>query len=403
MSAPTSPAATDCVQNVTILGATGSIGTSTLDVLARHPQRYRIFALSARSRLDALLALCQQFRPALVAVPEAAASDFARQLREAGLKTEVCAGERGLCDIAAHEQTHVVMAAIVGAAGLPPVLAAACAGKRILLANKESLVMGGQLVLDAVRRHGATLLPVDSEHSAIFQCLPAGARIGEEAPGLRRIILTASGGPFRSLAASEFAHITPEQACAHPTWAMGRKISVDSATMMNKGLEVIEARWLFDLPGERIEAIIHPQSVVHSLVEYVDGSLLAQLGQPDMRTPIACALAWPQRVEAGVASLDFTRLAALEFHAPDTVRFPCLRLAYEALAAGGTAPTILNAANEVAVEAFLARRLPFTGIAETIAQVLETLPTTPADSLDALQEADARARETARQHLQQTP
>lgn len=403
MSAPTSPAATDCVQNVTILGATGSIGTSTLDVLARHPQRHRVFALSARSRLDALLALCQQHRPALVSVPEAAASNFARQLREAGLKTQVCAGERGLCDIAAHEQTHVVMAAIVGAAGLPPVLAAACAGKRILLANKESLVMGGQLVLDAVRRHGATLLPVDSEHSAIFQCLPADARIGEEAPGLRRIILTASGGPFRTLAASEFAHITPEQACAHPTWAMGRKISVDSATMMNKGLEVIEARWLFDLPGERIEAIIHPQSVVHSLVEYVDGSLLAQLGQPDMRTPIACALAWPQRVEAGVASLDFTRLAALEFHAPDTVRFPCLRLAYEALAAGGTAPTILNAANEVAVEAFLSERLPFTGIAETIAQVLETLPTTPADSLDALQEADARARETARQHLQQTP
>ena len=403
MSAPAFPAAAEHVQNVTILGATGSIGTSTLDVLARHPGRFRVFALSAHSRLDALLALCQQHRPALVSVPEAAASEFARRLREAGLKTEVCPGERGLCDIAAHDETHVVMAAIVGAAALPSVLAAACAGKRILLANKESLVMGGQLVLDAVRRHGATLLPVDSEHSAIFQCLPAGARIGEEAPGLRRIILTASGGPFRTLPASAFAQITPEQACAHPTWAMGRKISVDSATMMNKGLEVIEARWLFDLPGERIEAIIHPQSVVHSLVEYVDGSLLAQLGQPDMRTPIACALAWPQRIEAGVAPLDFTQLAALEFHAPDTERFPCLRLAYDALAAGGTAPTVLNAANEVAVEAFLARRLPFPGIAQTIRAVLDALPATAADSLDALQEADRRAREAARKHLQQTP
>ena len=388
------------IQRITVLGATGSIGLSTLDVIARHPARYQVFALTGFSRLAELEALCLQHRPSYAVVADAvAANDLQGRLRLAGLSTRVLHGEMGLCDVAAHPDVDAVMAAIVGAAGLKPTLAAVQAGKKVLLANKEALVMSGALFMDAVRASGAQLLPIDSEHNAIFQCLPGDYGRGLGAVGVRRILLTASGGPFREAPLEALQAVTPEQACAHPNWSMGRKISVDSASMMNKGLELIEACWLFDARPEQIEVVIHPQSVIHSMVDYVDGSVLAQLGNPDMRTPIAHALAWPERIDSGVSALDLLRIARLDFQAPDYLRFPCLRLAREAISEGGTAPAMLNAANEVAVAAFLERRIRFTDIARIIEGVLAAEPAQPADSLDAVLRADARARELAGQWL----
>ena len=381
---------------LTVLGSTGSIGLSTLDVVRRHPQRYRVFALCAHRQVDALFAQCREFRPRFAVLGEAAAAaDLQALCREADLPTEVRHGVEALVDMASLPEVDAVMAAIVGAAGLAPTLAAARAGKRVLLANKEVLVMAGELFMHAVQVHGATLLPVDSEHNAIFQALPADFSRGLAACGVDRILLTASGGPFREKPLSELSTVTPEQACAHPNWVMGRKISVDSATMMNKGLEVIEARWLFDAPPEMIQVVVHPQSVVHSAVQYVDGSVLAQLGCPDMRTPIAYALAWPERIAAGVAPLDLFKIGRLDFFPPDFERFRCLRLAYDVLAAGGTAPAILNAANELAVAAFLAGELAFTEIAALNEAVLDGLPAGPEGSLDDVVAADAQARELA--------
>ncbi|UVL25514.1 1-deoxy-D-xylulose-5-phosphate reductoisomerase [Pseudomonas donghuensis] len=388
------------VQRITVLGATGSIGLSTLDVIARHPDRYQVFALSGYSRLQELLALCVRHAPAFAVVPSAEA---AQQLREglavAGLATQVLVGEEGLCQVASAAEVDAVMAAIVGAAGLRPTLAAVEAGKKVLLANKEALVMSGALFMQAVRRSGAVLLPIDSEHNAIFQCLPGDYSRGLAQVGVRRILLTASGGPFRETPMAELMDVSPEQACAHPNWSMGRKISVDSASMMNKGLELIEACWLFDARPSQVEVVVHPQSVIHSLVDYVDGSVLAQLGNPDMRTPIANALAWPERIDSGVAPLDLFAVARLDFKAPDEQRFPCLRLAREAAQAGNSAPAVLNAANEVAVEAFLQRRIRFPEIASMIEQVLDQEPVVAVESLDAVFAADQRARQLAGQWL----
>ncbi|WP_236210490.1 1-deoxy-D-xylulose-5-phosphate reductoisomerase [Metapseudomonas otitidis] len=385
---------------VSVLGGTGSIGLSTLDVIARHPQRYEVFAISGFSRLTELQALCIRHRPRFAVVPDASAARVLQDaLISAGLDTRVLSGEAGLCEIAAHPDVDAVMAAIVGAAGLRPTLAAVEAGKRVLLANKEALVMSGALFIQAVRRHGAVLLPIDSEHNAIFQCLPVDYGRGLAQVGVRRILLTASGGPFRETPLEALANVTPEQACAHPNWSMGRKISVDSASMMNKGLELIEACWLFDAAPSQVEVVIHPQSVIHSLVDYVDGSVLAQLGNPDMRTPIAHALAWPERVDSGVAPLDLFRVGRLDFQEPDEGRFPCLRLARQAAEAGGSAPAMLNAANEVAVAAFLERRIRFTEIASIIDQVLNREAALAVESLDAVVEADARARAAAQQWL----
>ncbi|GIZ11345.1 1-deoxy-D-xylulose 5-phosphate reductoisomerase [Pseudomonas sp. NCCP-436] len=387
-------------QRVTVLGATGSIGLSTLDVIARHPERYQVFALSGYSRLIELEALCHRHRPAYAVVPDAdAARSLQARLRAAGLDTAVLVGEEGLCSIAAAPEVDCVMAAIVGAAGLRPTLAAVEAGKKVLLANKEALVMSGALFMQAVRRSGALLLPIDSEHNAIFQCLPGDYARGLEMVGVRRILLTASGGPFRETSLADLEHVTPEQACAHPNWSMGRKISVDSASMMNKGLEMIEACWLFDARPEQIEVVIHRQSVIHSLVDYVDGSVLAQLGNPDMRTPIAHALAWPQRIDSGVAPLDLFSLARLDFERPDEQRFPCLRLAREAASVGGGAPAALNAANEVAVAAFLQGRIGFTDIARMIESVLNAQPVQAVEALDAVFEVDRRARALASEWL----
>lgn len=383
-------------QRVTVLGATGSIGLSTLDVIARHPERYSVFALSGFSRLAELDALCRQHRPRYAVVPDsAAARQLQAGLRTAGLATEVLVGEEGLCAIAAAAEVDCVMAAIVGAAGLRPTLAAVEAGKKVLLANKEALVMSGALFMQAVKRHGAVLLPIDSEHNAIFQCLPGDYARGLQSVGVRRVLLTASGGPFRETPLADLEHVTPEQACAHPNWSMGRKISVDSASMMNKGLEMIEACWLFDARPEQIEVVIHRQSVIHSLVDYVDGSVLAQLGNPDMRTPIAHALAWPQRIDSGVAPLDLFAVGRLDFERPDEQRFPCLRLAREAAQAGGSAPAMLNAANEVAVEAFLQRRIRFSDIARMIESVLNAQPVQAVEALDAVFEVDRQARSLA--------
>ena len=382
------------MQRVTILGATGSIGVSTLDVLARHPEHYEVYALSAHGRVDELAAQCREFRPAraVVGSPEAAAR--LSQLI-ADLPTDVSWGEQALCEIASGSGTDTVMAAIVGAAGLAPTLAAARAGKKVLLANKEALVMSGQLFMDAVREHKATLLPIDSEHNAIFQSLPAHYARKPDAAGVAKILLTASGGPFLKREVETLEHVTPEEACKHPNWSMGRKISVDSATMMNKGLEVIEAHWLFGAPADRIEVVIHPQSVIHSMVSYVDGSVLAQLGNPDMRTPIAHALAFPERIASGVAQLDLTQWAALQFHQPDFGRFPCLALAFDALRAGGTAPALLNAANEIAVQAFLDRRLGFRDIDRVVRRVMDEEPHGAAASIEAVLDQDARARRAA--------
>ena len=383
-------------QNITILGSTGSIGVSTLDVIRRHPERYRAFALCAHSQIDKLFAQCLEFKPQFAVMRDAPlASALAERCRAAGLSTEVRHGVESLIELSALPEVDAVMAAIVGAAGLEPTLAAARAGKRVMLANKEVLVMAGELFMHAVREHGAVLLPVDSEHNAIFQSLPADFSHGLSACGVQKILLTASGGPFRTVALDELSHVTPDQACAHPNWVMGRKISVDSATMMNKGLEVIEARWLFDAPREMIQVVVHPQSVIHSAVQYSDGSVLAQLGNPDMRTPIAYAMAWPERIAAGVESLDLFKIARLDFFAPDFERFRCLQLAYDVLREGGTAPAILNAANEVAVAAFLDNRLPFLGIARLNDQVLQSLSAGPEGSLADVLAADAEARQLA--------
>ncbi|MDR6945585.1 1-deoxy-D-xylulose-5-phosphate reductoisomerase [Pseudomonas sp. 2957] len=387
-------------QQITVLGATGSIGLSTLDVIARHPERYQVFALSGFTRLSELFALCVRHVPQFAVVPEvAAARGLQDDLRAAGLPTRVLVGEEGLCQVASAPEVDAVMAAIVGAAGLRPTLAAVEAGKKILLANKEALVMSGALFMQAVRKSGSVLLPIDSEHNAIFQCMPADFARGLGSVGVRRILLTASGGPFRQTPMSELAHVSPEQACAHPNWSMGRKISVDSASMMNKGLELIEACWLFDARPAQVEVVIHPQSVIHSLVDYVDGSVLAQLGNPDMRTPIANALAWPERIDSGVAPLDLFAIARLDFEAPDESRFPCLRLARQAAEAGDSAPAMLNAANEVAVAAFLDGRVRYLEIASIIEEVLNLEPVVALNDLDAVFTADAKARLLAEQWL----
>ena len=387
-------------QQITVLGATGSIGLSTLDVIARHPDRYQAFALSGFTRLSELFALCVRHLPEYAVVPEAgAARNLQDDLRAAGLSTQVLVGEEGLCQVAAAPEVDAVMAAIVGAAGLSPTLAAVEAGKKILLANKEALVMSGALFMQAVRKSGSVLLPIDSEHNAIFQCMPQDFARGLSNVGVRRILLTASGGPFRQTPMAELAHVSPDQACAHPNWSMGRKISVDSASMMNKGLELIEACWLFDAKPSQVEVVIHPQSVIHSLVDYVDGSVLAQLGNPDMRTPIANALAWPERIDSGVAPLDLFAVARLDFEAPDEERFPCLRLARQAAEAGNSAPAMLNAANEVAVAAFLDGRVRYLEIASIIEEVLNLEPVVALDNLDAVFAADATARTLAGQWL----
>ncbi|KPG90538.1 MULTISPECIES: 1-deoxy-D-xylulose-5-phosphate reductoisomerase [Pseudomonas] len=387
-------------QQITVLGATGSIGLSTLDVIARHPERYQVFALSGFTRLSELFALCVRHVPQYAVVPQAeAARSLQDDLRAAGLPTRVLVGEEGLCQVAAAPEVDAVMAAIVGAAGLRPTLAAVEAGKKILLANKEALVMSGALFMQAVRKSGSVLLPIDSEHNAIFQCMPQDFARGLSAVGVRRILLTASGGPFRQTPMAELAHVSPDQACAHPNWSMGRKISVDSASMMNKGLELIEACWLFDAKPAQVEVVIHPQSVIHSLVDYVDGSVLAQLGNPDMRTPIANALAWPERIDSGVAPLDLFAIARLDFEAPDEERFPCLRLARQAAEAGDSAPAMLNAANEVAVAAFLDGRVRYLEIASIIDEVLNLEPVVALDDLETVFIADAKARVLAEQWL----
>jgi 1-deoxy-D-xylulose-5-phosphate reductoisomerase len=373
--------------NLAIFGATGSVGSSTLDVVARHAGRYRVFALTANGSADALLELCQRHRPRY-AVLSGVSENAALKSRFASHGVDLLFGPQALEAVAAHADTEVLMAAIVGAAGLASTLAAVRAGKRVLLANKEAMVMAGPLVTAAARASGARILPVDSEHNAVFQCLGNGK-------GVSKIVLTASGGPFRATPVESLGAVTPEQACAHPNWVMGRKISVDSATMMNKGLEVIEARWLFDVAPERIEVLIHPQSIVHSLVEYADGSMISQLSNPDMRVPIAHALAWPERIASGAQPLDLASIRHLSFEKPDLARFPCLSLAYAALRRDGTAPAVLNAANEVAVEAFLAGRLPFTGIPGVIADTLDSVPARAADDLAAVMAADAHARRAA--------
>jgi len=381
---------------LSVLGATGTIGVNTLDIVRRHPDRYRAVALSAGRQIDRLYEQCVEFAPELVSVTDPGdARALQARLRGAGLGTHVACGAPGCEAVATHPGAAVVMAAIVGAAGLAPTLAAARAGRRVLLANKEALVMTGALFIGELRRHGACLVPIDSEHNAIFQCLPAGDDGGLEASGVRRLLLTASGGPFRTRSPESVAEATPEEACRHPNWVMGRKISVDSATMMNKALEVIEAHWLFGADPDRIEVLIHPQSVVHSMVEYRDGSVLAQLGQPDMRTPIAHGLGFPARIDAGVDFLDLLRTGRLDFEAPDPLRFPCLPLAWAALRAGGTSSTVLNAANEVAVEAFLDRRLRFGDIPAVIAQALEAPREGGIDSLEGVLVADAGARRVA--------
>ncbi len=393
--------------NVAILGATGSIGSSTLDVISRQAQRFRAFALTANKNVDRLYQQCQQFLPEIaVMVDVTSANELQQRLKESASTRhiQVLSGVKALDEVAEHEQVDYVMAAIVGAAGLNSSLAAAQAGKRILLANKESLVMSGDLFLQTVRENGATLLPIDSEHNAIFQSMPAkladaAAKNAQadilQSSGVEKILLTASGGPFLHKTLEQLHHVTPDQACAHPTWEMGRKISVDSATMMNKGLEVIEASWLFNATADDIQVVIHPQSIIHSMVSYSDGSVLAQLGNPDMRTPIAHAMAWPERMESGVAPLDIFQAAHLDFEAPDFSRFVCLKLAYDALRAGGTAPAILNAANEIAVDFFLREKISFTRISSVVEHTLNQLEHQKAETLEIIIAADAQARQLA--------
>lgn len=387
-------------KTITVLGSTGSIGVSTLDVIQRHPEQYQVFALTAHSRMEELFQQVQQFNPRYAVMgDEQQAQTLRNRLQQVGSDTEVLSGPDALVNVAEHAEVDYVMAAIVGAAGLLPTLAAVKQGKRVLLANKEALVMSGQLFMDAVAASGAELLPIDSEHNAIYQCLPQGHAVMQK--GVAKILLTGSGGPFRNLPLDQFQQVTPDQACAHPNWSMGRKISVDSATMMNKGLEFIEACWLFGASTDQVEVVVHPQSVIHSMVQYVDGSVLAQMGNPDMRTPIAYGLAWPDRIEAGVDTLDFVKVAQLDFQAPDEQRFPCLRLAREAMDTGKTAPAVLNAANEEAVAAFLDNQVPFTTIAQVNQQVLEQVQLLDAADIESVLAADQEARIVAKALLKQ--
>ncbi|MDD2685499.1 MAG: 1-deoxy-D-xylulose-5-phosphate reductoisomerase [Gallionella sp.] len=388
------------MQSITVLGSTGSIGTSTLDVIARHRDRFSVFALTANSQVELLFRQCVEFKPRFaVLLDEPSAARLRELLAETDLATEVLCGVAALEQVSRASEVDAVMAAIVGAAGLPPTLAAARAGKKILLANKETLVLAGNVFMEAVRASGSPLLPIDSEHNAIFQALPRGYDGDLKQNGVSKILLTASGGPFRNTPLSELQHVTPDQACAHPNWSMGRKISVDSASMMNKGLEVIEAHWLFNASADDIQVVVHPQSVIHSLVQYVDGSVMAQLGNPDMRTPIAYGLSYPERIDAGVAALDLFKVATMNFVAPDFDRFPCLSLAYQALRAAGTAPGMLNAANEVAVAAFLDERIAFLDIPRVIAAVLDELPVVDVCGLDDVLAADAAARRVAAERV----
>lgn len=387
------------MQKITVLGSTGSIGCSTLDVIARHEEMYQVFALTANQQADKLLSQCLQFNPEYaVLLDEQQALWLIDQLKpHTQCRTQVLTGAEALKQVAADGSVDIVMAAIVGAAGLEPTLAAAHAGKKILLANKETLVMAGSVFMEAVQDNAATLLPIDSEHNAIFQAMPTDYCGTPEKHGIRRLLLTASGGPFRETPLDDLKQVTPEQACNHPNWQMGRKISVDSATMMNKGLEVIEAHWLFNVDADDIQVVVHPQSVIHSMVDYVDGSVIAQLGNPDMRTPIAYGLAWPERIKAGVEPLDLFQVASMDFSEPDFKRFPCLDLAYRALRLEGTAPAILNAANEQAVEAFLDGRIGFSSIPKIIEAVLEALPVGRIETLDDVLQADQMAREVSGQ------
>ncbi|MCG8992387.1 1-deoxy-D-xylulose-5-phosphate reductoisomerase [Laribacter hongkongensis] len=379
------------MQRITVLGATGTIGVNTLDVIARHPERFSVFALTGHRQVDRLAGQCRQFRPQVAVVADAAAAgELARQL--SGMNVEILHGEAALVAVAASGSVDAVMSAIVGAAGLAPTMAAVRAGKQVYLANKESLVVAGRLMMEAVAASSSRLLPIDSEHNAIFQSLPADFSGDLDAAGVERIVLTASGGPFRGWSAQQLAHVTPEQAVAHPNWVMGRKISVDSASLMNKGLEVIEARWLFNAPPGRIEVIVHPQSVIHSMVRYRDGSVVAQLGVPDMRTPIAHALAWPERMDAGVPALDFSLLGGLTFEKPDQEHFPCLGLAFDALREGGDQPAVLNAANEVAVAAFLEKRLAFMDIPRLVQKAMHQFAGRVSNSIEELLELDAEVR-----------
>jgi 1-deoxy-D-xylulose-5-phosphate reductoisomerase len=387
-------------RQITILGSTGSIGDSTLDVIARHPDRFQAFALTANKNVEKMLSQCQRFQPRFaVMLDTQSAQQLANAIQAAGIDTEVLSGIESLEKVASLPEVDAVMAAIVGAAGIRPTFAAARTGKLVLLANKETLVMAGRIFMDLVKQHNATLLPIDSEHNAIYQSLPHQFNGNLPAAGISRILLTASGGPFRCAPLASLEVVTPEQACAHPNWDMGQKISVDSATMMNKGLEVIEAHWLFDAPPDKIQVVIHPQSVIHSMVAYVDGSVIAQLGNPDMRTPIAHAMGYPDRIESGVSALDMFKVAHLDFEAPDFKRFPCLELAYQALAAGGNMPAVLNAANEIAVESFLQRRMAFTAIPSMIDHVMQTIKQEEIMTLDDVLQTDARAREVAREWL----
>jgi 1-deoxy-D-xylulose-5-phosphate reductoisomerase len=388
-------------RHIALLGATGSIGKSTLNVIARHPQRYSVFALTAANRMQELATLAVHHRPEVLVVPDAQRRDVLLAHLPSEVRPDILLGNTGLDAVASHPKADTVVAAIVGAAGLSSTLAAARHGKRILLANKEALVMGGPLVKAAAAQSGALLLPVDSEHNALFQCMPSGAVEAGQNHGIERLWLTASGGPFRTRAPASLSKVTPEEACAHPNWVMGRKISVDSATMMNKGLEVIEAHWLFDCPAEHISVVIHPQSVVHSMVQYVDGSFLAQLGSPDMRTPIAHALAYPERIAAGVETLNPLKLKDLQFEAPDLARFPCLKLAYDALAQGHAACVVLNAANEVAVESFLKGNLPFPAVAQVVEQCLNSSFSSTANTLEVMTGLDDWARQIAVTHAKQ--
>jgi len=380
---------------VSVLGSTGSIGVNTLDVIARHPDRFRVYALAANSSVDTLLEQCLAFEPRYAVMMVEAAAESLRQQLPASSATEVLHGEDALSRVVTAPEVDTVMAAIVGAAGLPSTLAAARAGKTLLLANKESLVMGGHLLMQAVREAGARLLPIDSEHNAIFQCMPVDGAATPTLKGVSQVLLTASGGPFRNWSLAQMQDASPEQACAHPNWSMGRKISVDSASLMNKGLEFIEACWIFDLAPSKVDVVVHPQSIIHSMVQYLDGSVLAQMGNPDMRTPIAYGLGWPQRLTSGVAPLDLVATARLDFEAPDEARFPCLRLAREAVATGGTAMAVCNAANEIAVAAFLDEKIRFTDIPVVIEQTLEAVSFVEPAALSVVEAADAEAREVA--------
>lgn len=389
------------MQTITLLGATGSIGESTLDIIGRHPDKYAVFALTGNQQIEKLAAQCLRHNAEYAVVNDAlSASKLESLLANLKAPTRVLHGVDALCQVASAESVDTVMAAIVGAAGLVPTLAAVKAGKKILLANKESLVMAGGLFMDAVKASGSLLLPIDSEHNAIFQCLPADYQ-GADAAGVSKLLLSASGGPFRGWSVEQMLSVQPEQACAHPNWSMGRKISVDSASLMNKGLELIEACWLFDVAPSQIEVVVHPQSVIHSLVQYTDGSVLAQLGNPDMRTPIAHALAWPDRILSGVENLNLFEIARLDFEQPDLASFPCLQLAFDAAAAAGDAPAILNAANEIAVQAFLDRRIGFTQIAQVVDNSLQGLDFSEPDSLDAVQESDQKARQHSMAYITQ--